>query len=207
MALQPRAVSPAKARVKPLPADPTVPALRSIALTLVITFALSFGYLYRKQRAHELPAAPPPVVSRPVRALPPPSAMVAPPSPPPAPMPARPVERAPSIPQPAMPAAQDSDDADGQPSEEPVPVQLILRRIRGTDGMIGNIRNRSGKRLTLTIYSTNQNGSETSHTMLVLDPLEKKIIGGDEGIQLQIQSNDRVVVQSEGYKDQESSAP
>jgi hypothetical protein len=202
-----RAASSSRSTASSILAEGAEVGYRSIGLTLLVTFAVSFAYLYHKQRAQDLMAVPPgPVVV--AHASPTPL----PPPPLPAAGPAKTVERAAppvrAMMPPVAPAANPPEEADQGPTA-PVPVALILRRDRraggGTGGVEGSIRNESEKPLTVTIISQNRNGDETGRTMLALDALQKKPIGTDEG--MAIQSGDHLVIQSQGFQDKESSAP
>jgi hypothetical protein len=71
MASLQRSSSALKSRPAPLRSDDGVgSAYRIIALTLIVTFALSFAYLYHKQKAAELPASAKPAVAKPAAQAP-----------------------------------------------------------------------------------------------------------------------------------------
>lgn len=172
----------------------------SIALTFCLTFAVSFGYLYYKERAEEPKVAP----------LPPPrvsahSSLRAPPLPPPAaPVTAPPV--APSSPTRPIIAAPNVG-ASSEPAEmaQPDPLPLLVRMRREAGRIEGNLKNRSEKPLSLTIVSRNRQGEETGQTMVMLAPFEMKNFGADEGMELH--SGDHILIQSQGFKDREAVAP
>ncbi|HMK86869.1 MAG TPA: hypothetical protein VK437_13000 [Steroidobacteraceae bacterium] len=198
MALPLRAASSAKSPARSLPAGGAAGGgYGRIALTMVVTFVLSFAYLYRKQRAEELlvaPSAPPVIVSRAAR------------PPPPNDPPARTVEPAPLTKAMTAPPAAAPNPTGGvdQAPVDFVPVVLLLRRDHRAGRVEGSIRNLSEQPLTLTIV-TYRNNDETGGTRLVLDQLEKTAVGTDKG--MEIESGDHIVIQSQGFKDRESIAP
>jgi hypothetical protein len=204
VAVQPRAIRPGRTGAQPLADAHAHAAYRSIALTLVVTFALSFGYLYHKQRAAEraVPAPTPQAVS--VQSAPPlPS--LAPPAMPPRTIvreeqPARPS----ALPRPAAPPAESTPAAD-QAGTELIPVTILMRREPRGAGIEGTAQNMSEDPMSVTLVSTTRAGDEIARTVLAIGPSEKKVFGTDEGMELH--SGDKLVVHAQGYKDREAAVP
>lgn len=171
-------------------------ASMSIALTFCVSFAVSFGYLYYKQRREE-PALPPPprVPAHSLRVPPPPPAAAV----------TAPLVEASLPPGPAvsvMNGGASSEPADvAQP--DLVPVLVRVRRVRGI--IEGNIKNLSEKPLSLTVVSRNRQAEETGQAVVMLAPFEMKNFGTDVGMELH--SGDQILVQSQGFKDREAVAP
>jgi hypothetical protein len=207
MARQPRVVLPAKAGLWDAAMGS---AHRRRAVTLVLTFTLtfasSFAYLYRQQRAEE-PRAATAQPSMLPRVAPPPPANPAPRIVEPAPvakatMPPPPAK---SIVQPAPPSRDPNEEADEAPPA-PVPVAVVLYHDRREAGRIeGSVSSMSQKPLTLTLISRGRNDNETGRTMVALDAWEKKAVGSSAGMELR--QGDHVVVQSEGYQDLDKTVP
>lgn len=172
----------------------------SIALTLGVTFVLSFAYLYHKQRSE----APPAPLAQASTEAPHPS-QIPPPPPQLAPSPAP--AGAPTSPARPMIVAQSGDASSGPPDSAQLnPVPVLLRMHRAGGGRIeGSLKSLSENPLTVTLVSRNRQGDVTSETQLALAPLGIKAFGTDEGMGLQ--SGDLIVVRSQGYKDRETSAP
>src|SRR5579883_668754 len=163
-----------------------------IAATMCVSFAVSFAYLYHRQRAID---ATPLVVHAGsatwAQAVPPrpPGPLPTPAAPIPSPAPARPVNRAPS-------ADVASEPVEPAPAE-PVPVMIRLRRYPA--GRIeGQVRNLSEKALTLRLVSHGREGEETGSASLSLGALETQPFGTDEG--MTFRSGDRLLIQSAGFQ-------
>jgi hypothetical protein len=202
VAAQSRAARPAKAGTKPLVEAHEQVAYRSIALTLVVTFALSFGFLYHKQRAAVPAASAPAAPAVSVQEAPPPPSLPPQAAPPRAiareqqPV-ARPVARS------IVPAAEPTPVAE-EPSTESIPVQILMRRER-RGSIEGTAQNMSEDPMTLTLISSSVRGVETGRITLTLGPSEKQAFGTDEGMELH--SGEKILAQAQGYQDREARVP
>src|SRR5271156_4638167 len=100
------------------------PAYRSITLTVIVTFAASFAFLYWKQRPREAPAlvATPPAVSQ-VEPQRPPPATVAKPVPPP--VPTAPPPQAANLDGPALPVLYSVTQRTVRASDDGSPGEMV----------------------------------------------------------------------------------
>jgi len=177
-------------------------AFRSIALTMILSFIVSFAYLFWKQKSSEVSAPLPPLAVHSTAAPPRPAAALEPP-----PSPVRSVEPMRSgavVRQP--PESADAGEATGDEQQpDLVPITMFVRTLRGEGRIEGQIKSLSSNPLTVTIAASNRQGDETAQITLQLDPLQPKTFGTDEGMDLQ--SGGRLVVRSPGYRDRDAAVP
>jgi hypothetical protein len=193
MATQPRTVSLAT-RARDLTLGTGSP-YRGIALTLVVTFALSFAYLYRERRAQEPLVAPsvpaPRAVAVPVPAPNNTSVRTVEPRRQETVQPQRPVAPPPA-------ATQDRNEENEHAPTDLIPVALNLRRDRKTGEVEGSLANMADRRLTFTVISRDRSDGEIGRTTLALDPGEKAAVGSDE---LYLERGGHIIIQTDGYQD------
>jgi hypothetical protein len=176
-------------------------AYRSIALTMILSFIVSFAYLYWKEKSSEVSVPPPPTIPAPPRAA----------APQPVPASDPPLRRARAV-EPANPQAAagppdiaDADQAGAAQLLDLVPVTLFVRTLHAQGRIEGRIRSLSENPLTLTIEAKNRQGDVTAQIALLLAPLQSKTFGTDEGMDLQ--PGGQLVVRSQGYRDREAAVP
>jgi len=176
----------------------TARAANRIALTMIVTFLVTFGCLYWKQKASE--ATAPMTVMQPA------------PLPPRAP---RDMPRTTPSGQ-SMPAAATAVElprvvarsAEEQPADEQpnlVPVILRIRHVRQEGTVEGSIKSLSATPLNIILVGTNHEGDETARVSIQLAPFESKSFSTDDGMDLQ--SGGQVLAQSQGYQDRTASIP
>jgi hypothetical protein len=172
------------------------PTYRSITWTIILTFAVSFAFLYWKQKSREAPtiAAAPialPQVARPQPAPQLPMAQNVPPSAAaPAASPARPAPEA---------------NVGGPPL--PVLFKVTQRTVRSEESaqaeMVNvaeaHILNPSDNPLAVTVIDVNLPTMETSRTQVMMGPNTEAHVGTDEG--LTMRSGDQITLRSAGFSD------
>jgi hypothetical protein len=163
----------------------TARVAKRIALTLIVTFVLAFGFLYWRQKAFEGPAPATPSMSLMRAATSVPLARTAPPM-------AAPVT--------ATPAAAVVTAAT---PNSPVSVHLWNRRRLGT--IEGRVSNDSDKPLTVVLEGKDRGGAVSASVFFELNPGEQKSFSTDDGLQLD--GGGTVVARVTGYADQEVGIP
>jgi hypothetical protein len=169
---------------------------RSIILTMVVSFAISFAVMYwqRNPQEHSVPrveAAPSIAMSAP------------------APIPAGPPIAAPVAPAPPAAAKVDAPAKPASPGEkasleeatgsEALPVAFHIRNRRDLHVIDGDIRNITSKPMSITLRSMNPSTQATSEIHFELAPGERKTYSTDNG--LAMQTDDQLIVQSPPYQD------
>ena len=166
---------------------------RSIILTMVVSFSVSFAIMFWQRKIQEGPvpiaeAAPGVAVSAPAAA------------------PARPViaEHLQAV----APASRTAANAD-RPAEivmpgeeapaEVLPVAFHIRNRRDLNKIDGDIRNITSKPMSITLRAVNPSTQATSEIHFELAPGERKTYSADDG--LNMQTNDQLIVQSPPYQD------
>lgn len=149
---------------------------RSILLTMIVSFAVSFAFLYWKQESRRLPAPAPPAAAPPV-------------APPVAPAPT--IARAPQAPAAARitqkPAPPPTETFEGPP----LPVMFNV-----TPAEV-HVKNSSDNPLAVTVLDENQSTRHTSQAHVLLAPNGETTVGSEDG--LNMQSGDQVTVRSSGF--------
>ena len=165
---------------------------RSIILTILVSFTVSFAIMYWRHKTQEqsvpmIEATPNLAVSAPVAA-------------------ARPLIAEHG--EPIAPAAQTVANPDppveaASPGEvgtaEPLPVAFHIRNRRDLNKIDGDIRNITSKPMPITLRAVNSSTQATSEVHFQLAPGERKIYSTDDG--LIMQTNDQLIVQSPPYQD------
>ena len=166
---------------------------RSIILTIVVSFTISFAIMFWKRQARDelvtmVDATPSAAVNAP------------------AVEPARP-----SITEHPQPVALsgptvgsvDRPAESGVPSEEapaePLPVAFHIRNRRDLNKIDGDIRNITSKPMSVTLRAVNSSTQASSEIHFQLAPGERKTYGTDDG--LYMETNDQLIVQSPPYQD------
>jgi hypothetical protein len=177
---------------------------RSITLTIIVTFAVSFAFLYWRRESREAPVlATPSLPSRQVER---------PPLPPRLPAPSvASVEAAVSSPAAAHPKSERKSDA-------PPPVPVLFKVTRETPdpdqqdstdvtAALGEVHlvNSSDKDLAVTVVVTNMATLETSQADVFLAPNAEGRAGPDQGLKLH--SGDQITLRSPGFTDLQFTAP
>jgi hypothetical protein len=177
---------------------------RSIILTMVVSFAISFGVLYWQRKTQEqsvarVEAVPADAVHGPNLAAHGPklaahgSAEL--PARPPIPehggLTAQSVARV----DPPEEAAQSGEEAPA----EALPVAFHIRNRRDLHVIDGDIRNITSKPMSITLRSVNPSTQATSEMHFELAPGERKTYSTDGG--LSMQTDDQLIVQSPPYQD------
>jgi hypothetical protein len=173
---------------------------RSITVTMIVAFAVTFGFLYWKQKSRHAPALPAtPVIVRQVdRAASPP--------------PERSVEPA-VAPAPAPPAAAPAPAQKSAVATLPV-LFTVTQRTGSTDEedspgepVTGeaHLINSSDKDLAVAVIALNLSTQETSQAQVYLGANAEGHVGPSEG--LKIRSGDRITLRSPGFPDLELTVP
>ncbi len=171
---------------------------RSIVLTMLVSFAVSFGIMYRQRETENrsestLDAASRFAVSAPAAA--PTTAAVRPPAAALQPPLARASEPVANVPR-AEEAATPEDAATAQPL--PVAVHLWNRRDLGR--FDGYVMSRANKPMSITMRAVSASTQASSEIHFELGPRERKDFSSEEG--LYMETNDQLTVQSPPYQDQ-----
>jgi hypothetical protein len=165
---------------------------RSIILTILVSFTVSFAIMYWQHKTQEqsvpmIEATPNLAVSAPVVA-------------------ARPLIAEHG--EPIAPAAQTVANPDppveaATPGEvgtaEPLPVAFHIRNRRDLHIIEGDIRNITSKPMSITMRAVNSTSQASSEIRFQLAPGEKKTYSTDDG--LSMQTDDQLIVQSAPYQD------
>ena len=175
----------------------TSSSLRNITLTIIVTFAVSFAFLYWKQSARQRPILAAPVAMRqaehPQRT---PSL--------PGTEPARAEAAAPA--RPAQPTPEPTSDVGGPAL--PVLYKISERTVRtgdadspGETARVGEVQlaNSSDQPLFITVIDVNLPTMETSQTQIMLGPNAEAQVGADNG--LKMQSGDQITLRSPGFSE------
>jgi hypothetical protein len=166
---------------------------RSIIVTMVVSFSVSFAIMFWQRKIQDRPA--PMAEAAPGVAVSAPAAVPARP-----PMadhwePVAPASRAAaSADRPTEAVTPD----DGAPAEV-LPVAFHIRNRREMDKIDGDIRNITSKPMSITLRAVNSSTQATSEIHFQLAPGERKIYSTDDG--LIMQTNDQLIVQSPPYLD------
>jgi len=168
---------------------------RSIILTMVVSFSVSFAAMFWQRKIQERSAPVPIAEAAPGVAVSAPAA--APISPPIA-----------EHQEPIAPASRTAASADRPteivaPDEEAVaevlPVAFHIRNRRDLNKIDGDIRNITSKPMSITLRAVNSSTQATSEMHFQLAPGERKTYSADDG--LYMQTNDQLIVQSPPYQD------
>jgi hypothetical protein len=172
---------------------------RGITLTMIVTFAVTFGFLYWRQKPREAPL--------PVTASPVPRQLKNPEHARPG-LPARSIE-------PAVPRAPPDTLRAEKSAAPPLPVLLTFAPRGGgsrEDGSAGDavmseahFVNSSDKDLAITIIALDLPTQETSEAHVFLGANAEGLAGPEEG--LKMHPGDRITLHSEGFMDLEFTAP
>lgn len=163
---------------------------RSIILTMVVSFAISFAVMYWQRKTQQHSVARVEAVSNVAVHVP-------------AELPARP-----PIPEHGAPAAQIVARADlaeeaAKPGEEApaeaLPVAFHIRNRRDLHMIDGDVRNITSKPMSISLRSVNSSTQTTSEIHFELAPGERKTYSTDDG--LSMQTDDQLIVQSPPYQD------
>lgn len=168
---------------------------RSIILTMVVSFLISFAIMFWQRRAQEqsapmLPSTPSVAAGVPAAA--------------PAQTPiAEHQEPVPPASQ-SVAAADRPAEAMRSSDEEPVPAEAIpvafhIRNRRDLNKIDGDVKNITSKPMSITLRSVNSITRATSEIHFELAPGERKIYSTDDG--LYMQTNDQLTVHSPPYQD------
>jgi hypothetical protein len=160
-------------------------AARGIALTMIVTFGVTFALLYWKQRpAHTLL----PATFQPLRIAAP------------APLGALPAaaEHARDV----KPSAQ-APLADEQ--LKVVPVDLHVRFVHRENRVEGSVKNLSPHPLSMILVGENREGDETARVAILLNPYESKSFNTDD--EMDLRSGGHVSAQSQGYQERNAPIP
>jgi hypothetical protein len=161
---------------------------RGILLTMIVSFAVSFAFLYWKQESRRMPAPAPPGAAPPV---------------------ASPIVPAPTIARaPQAPAVARITQKPAPPVETfegpPLPVMFNVTQQNGEESageLAGiaevHIKNSSDGPLAVTVLDENQSTRHTSQAHVLLAPNGETSIGAEDG--LNMQSGDQVTVRSSGF--------
>jgi hypothetical protein len=169
---------------------------RSVILTMVVSFAISFAVLYwqRNPQEHSAPrveAAPSVAVSSPA-AVPVGLPIAAPVAPA--------LEAAAKIDVAAKPApAGEERSPEEATASEALPIAFHIRNRRDLHVIDGDIRNITSRPMSITLRSVNPSTQATSEMHLELAPGEKRIYSTENG--LAMQTDDQLIVQSPPYQD------
>ena len=166
---------------------------RSIILTMVVSFSVSFAIMYWQRKIQERPVpmaetAPGVVVSAPGAApIRPPMAE----------------HREPIVPASRTAASADRPTETVTPDEEAaaevLPVAFHIRNRRDLNKIDGDICNITSKPMSVTLRAVNSSTQATSEMHFQLAPGERKTYSTDDG--LYMQTNDQLIVQSPPYQD------
>jgi hypothetical protein len=182
--------------VSPTTATASVSTYRSIALTMIVTFAVSFALLYWKQKSREPPVlAATPVLPRQLQR----------------PQPQAATEQAPRIapavaptPTPALPG-----EAAAAPA---LPVLLtVTRQTAGGDDAgdpsvaEAHLVNSSDEDLAVTLITLDPSTQQTSQAQVFLGPGSEGRAGPAEG--LRIRAGDQITLRSEGFAELQLTVP
>jgi hypothetical protein len=127
-----------------------------IALSMIVTFLVTFGCLYWKQKASEVPAA----IALPGQPMPAATAV--------------------ELSRVVAPSAEE------QPADAPlVPVIVRIRHVRQQGKVEGSIKSLSATPLNIILVGTNHEGDETARVSIQLAPFESKSFSTDDGLELQ----------------------
>lgn len=157
----------------------------SIALTMVVSFGLSFTYLYAHSSRPELAAkmAEDSVVPAARAAVEPVTA----------PGPLAAVGQT----GPAAPGAVLDVPREEAPSPPSLPIVFHLMHRKSLGKYEGDIKNISDRTLSLTIQAISTATGQTTAMHMMLDPDHVQAFGTDDG--LEIQPRDQIVIQAESY--------
>jgi hypothetical protein len=179
--------------------------IRSIALTMVVCFAVSFGIMYWQRKA-QISA----VTSASVPSMPSPGAQAEaqgamPQGPRREPIPA-PVAAVPR-PAPAAPANPDaaSSDAGAEQPPQPLPVAFHIWNRHSQHRIEGDIMNGSSEPLTVTLRVESASTQQSTESSMSFEPGEKKTFSTDSG--LTMHSGDRLVLLSPPYQERVAQVP
>jgi hypothetical protein len=166
---------------------------RSIIVTMVISFSISFAILFRQRQNQEHSASMPDATAS--------VALVAAPAPP---SPSSIAEaQTPSFAPPIQTAATAELPADTVPPDVDaageLPVAFHIRNRRDLNKIDGDIRNITSKTLSITMRSVSSSSQATSEIHFQLAPGERKTYSTEDG--LYMQTNDQLIVQSPPYQD------
>jgi hypothetical protein len=172
---------------------------RSIILTMVVTFSVSFAIMFwqRKTQEHPVPmveAMPNVGVSAPAAARPPVAEHE---------VPVAPAGR-------TVASADHSGEAVTPVDEEPAPAEALpvafhIRNRRDLNKIDGDILNTTSKPMSITLRSMNPSTRATSEIHFQLAPGERKTYSTEDG--LYMQANDQLIVQSPPYQDRVVQVP
>ncbi|MGA2397341.1 MAG: hypothetical protein ABSG30_04650 [Steroidobacteraceae bacterium] len=165
---------------------------------MIVSFTVTFAYLYWKQKTSEVPARATPLVAIPQAVHAPSRISPLAPS-----TPADPPVRAAAVAAPRPLAAPSAEPADEQSSL--LPVTLRMRHIRRDNRVEGLIKSLSENPLSVTLVSKNHEGDETARVSIQLTPFESKPFSTDDGLDLE--SGGQVLLQSQGYQDRQAPIP
>lgn len=166
---------------------------RSIILTMIVSFTISFAIMFWKRQAQDrlvtmVDATPNVAVNAPAAE------------------PARPPtteHRQPVPPEGPIVGSVDRPAESGVPSEEapaePLPVAFHIRNRRDLNKIDGDIRNITSKPMSVTLRAVNSSTQATSEIHFQLAPGERKTYSTDDG--LYMETNDQLVVRSPPYQD------
>jgi hypothetical protein len=169
---------------------------RSITLTMVVSFAISFAVMYWQRNPQEHSA--PRVEATPSIAVSPPAAVpVGPPIAAPVAPALEAAARAGVAAKPA-PASEERSPEEATASEA-LPVAFHIRNRRDLHVIDGDIRNITSKPMSITLRSVNPSTQATSEMHFELAPGERKTYSTENG--LAMQPDDQLIVQSPPYQD------
>jgi hypothetical protein len=156
-------------------------AANAIALTMIVTFLVTFAYLHWRHRGPEIsPVAAPAAADAQTIQLPGQAS-----------------------------ADRDSQKRTATPpagiEAGLVPVSLRIRYVRGDNRIEGTIESLSAKPLSIVLVGQNREGDETARLSIQLNPLELKVFDADTGMELE--SGGQVLAQSQGYQDRAAPIP
>jgi 3-oxoacyl-ACP reductase-like protein len=182
--------------------------IRMAALTMTVSFAATFAYLWWQRGAAVADATPAPRLAAAPRASAPPRPIIAAPAPVAAPAPAAPKIVPIDAPKQVLPPA----NLDGPPL--PLLVAVNPRPVSAdnsedaADGKSSNqveILNTSEQLLAVTVIDVNGPTQKTSSTQVLLQPNGRAHVGSEAG--LAMESGDSITLRSAGFRDMTQTVP
>jgi hypothetical protein len=168
---------------------------RSIILTMVVSFSVSFATMYWQRKIQERSVPVPIAEAVPGVAV---STPAAAPTRPPIAEHQEPIALAMRT---AASAERPTETVtpDEEAAAEVLPVAFHIRNRRDLNKIDGDIRNITSKPMPITLRAVNSSTQATSEVHFQLAPGERKIYSTDDG--LIMQTNDQLIVQSPPYQD------